>query len=511
MSGPLSPRGAWQATSCSMARALEVVSSKSALLILREAFYGTTRFDDFAERVGISEPVAAARLRELVDEGLLEREPYREPGQRTRMAYRLTGKGAELLPVLVSLMQWGDRWLAPAGPPVVLRHRSAARPCMRSCAVAPGTRPLLTTLSSPSGRGEMTWTGRTSNGTLPGTYTTVMSPAHHKDADDSPVAKAKGVLHRVDRAQQRWPWLAVVVAAVRKFSDDQAGHLAALIAYYAFASIFPLLLVAVTILDIVASHFPKVGGKLLAALHDYPVIGSQLRSSMTHGLSGAGLALIIGILLTLFGARGVATALQNALNSVWEVPQYRRPRFPKNLLRSVGLIAALGPGQIITIALSSVAGGTGHLGGAFAKIAAFVVSLLLNVGLFWVAFRLATAAEVATRELRISAILAAVAWQLLQLLGGFFIAHYSKSTSAYGTFAVVLGLLAWFYLQAQITLYVAEVNVVWVRRLWPRSIAPPPLTAADLAAYQLYAEATLRRPEIDVVVRELQQGKGRRQ
>jgi DNA-binding HxlR family transcriptional regulator len=106
-----------------MARALEVVSSRSALLILREAFYGTTRFDDFAERVGISEPVAATRLKELVDEDLLQREPYREPGQRTRMAYRLTEKGAELLPVLVSLMQWGDRWLAPDGPPVVLRHR----------------------------------------------------------------------------------------------------------------------------------------------------------------------------------------------------------------------------------------------------------------------------------------------------------------------------------------------------------------------------------------------------
>jgi DNA-binding HxlR family transcriptional regulator len=105
-----------------MARALEVVSSRSALLILREAFYGTTRFDEFAERVGISEPVAAGRLRDLVDEGLLEREPYREPGQRTRMAYKLTDKGAELLPVLVALMQWGDRWLQPDGPPVQLRH-----------------------------------------------------------------------------------------------------------------------------------------------------------------------------------------------------------------------------------------------------------------------------------------------------------------------------------------------------------------------------------------------------
>jgi DNA-binding HxlR family transcriptional regulator len=123
MSGSLDPRGGWQATECSIALALDVVSSRSALLILREAFYGTTRFDDFADRVGISEPVAAARLRELVDDGLLAREPYREPGQRTRMAYRLTDKGADLLPAMVALMQWGDRWLQPARPPVVLRHR----------------------------------------------------------------------------------------------------------------------------------------------------------------------------------------------------------------------------------------------------------------------------------------------------------------------------------------------------------------------------------------------------
>jgi DNA-binding HxlR family transcriptional regulator len=122
LTGSLSPRAGWQATMCSMARALDVVSSKSALLILREAFYGTARFDDFAERAGISEPVAATRLRELVEAGLLAREPYREPGQRTRMAYRLTDKGAELLPVLVALMQWGDRWLQPDGPPVLLRH-----------------------------------------------------------------------------------------------------------------------------------------------------------------------------------------------------------------------------------------------------------------------------------------------------------------------------------------------------------------------------------------------------
>jgi DNA-binding HxlR family transcriptional regulator len=123
MTGSLEPRGAWTADRCTIARALEVVPTRSAFLILREAFYGTTRFDDFAARVGISEPVAAARLRELVDNGLLEREDYREPGQRTRRQYRLTEKGADLFPALVALMQWGDRWLDDRGGPVEFRHR----------------------------------------------------------------------------------------------------------------------------------------------------------------------------------------------------------------------------------------------------------------------------------------------------------------------------------------------------------------------------------------------------
>ena len=128
LTGALDPREGWKAERCTIAKALEVVSTRSALLILREAFYGTTRFDDFAERVGISEPVAAARLRELVDQGLLEREDYREPGQRTRQQYRLTEKGADLFPVLVALMQWGDRWLDDRGGPIELLHRDCGEP-----------------------------------------------------------------------------------------------------------------------------------------------------------------------------------------------------------------------------------------------------------------------------------------------------------------------------------------------------------------------------------------------
>jgi DNA-binding HxlR family transcriptional regulator len=123
LTGELDPREGWKAERCTIAKSLEVLSTRSALLILREAFYGTTRFDDFAERVGISEPATAARLQELVDDGLLEREDYREPGQRTRQRYRLTEKGADLFPALVALMQWGDRWLDDRGGPVEIRHR----------------------------------------------------------------------------------------------------------------------------------------------------------------------------------------------------------------------------------------------------------------------------------------------------------------------------------------------------------------------------------------------------
>jgi DNA-binding HxlR family transcriptional regulator len=123
LTGALEPRGGWVADRCTIARTLDAIPTRSAFLILREAFYGTSRFDDFAQRVGISDAVTAARLRELVDGGLLEREDYREPGQRTRQRYRLTEKGADLFPALVALMQWGDRWLDERGGPVELRHR----------------------------------------------------------------------------------------------------------------------------------------------------------------------------------------------------------------------------------------------------------------------------------------------------------------------------------------------------------------------------------------------------
>jgi DNA-binding HxlR family transcriptional regulator len=129
LQGPLADRGRWRATRCSIDKALGVVGTRSALLLMREAYYGTSRFDDFAARVGITETVAAARLRELVAAGLLDRRPYRDPGQRTRYEYVLTPMGRDLAPAALALMQWGDRYLTGTnGPPLTLTHAGCGAP-----------------------------------------------------------------------------------------------------------------------------------------------------------------------------------------------------------------------------------------------------------------------------------------------------------------------------------------------------------------------------------------------
>lgn len=298
-----------------------------------------------------------------------------------------------------------------------------------------------------------------------------------------------------DRRQRRWPALAFVVAVLKKFSDDEGGNLAALLAYYAFLAILPLLLVLVTVLDLVLSHDPALRERVLdSALRYYPVLRTQLVGSV-HSLNRSGFALVIGLIASFFGARGVARVAQDAFNAVWEVPMPRRPQFPWSVLRSIGLILAVGIGQIITGILSGFAGGVGHpITRAGPEIAAAALALVLNVCLFWLAFRLATASEVSWHDLRLGAILAAVSWQVLQLVGGYVLDHLLHHSSAlYGVFGVVLGLLVWLYLQARITLYAIEASTVQAWRLWPRGLLPP-LTEQDRRAYKLYAQATRRSP-----------------
>ena len=303
----------------------------------------------------------------------------------------------------------------------------------------------------------------------------------------------KGPLRAVDAYQRGHRWLGFPLAVLKKFGDDQAGNLAALIAYYAFFSLFPLLLVLVTVLGLLLRHDAALQQRVLSsALANFPVIGDQLKTNV-HSLNRTGIGLAVGIVGTFIGARGVANAAQNALNAIWEVPYKDRPGFPMNLLRSVAMIGVVGLGVAGTTVLSSLGGGTHHTAVGL-RVVLLAVALGVNVLLFWLGFRLATASDVTWRELFLGAAIAAAVWQLLQVIGSYFVARTLKnSTPVYGVFGLVIGLLSWLYLQAQLTLYAAEVDVVKHRRLWPRALVPPPLTEADERAYRAYTQVEERR------------------
>ena len=286
------------------------------------------------------------------------------------------------------------------------------------------------------------------------------------------------IAERIDGFQQRRAWLAVPAAVVRKFGEDQAGNLAALIAYYAFFSFFPLMLALTTVLGYVMGNHPQVADKVVGSvLSQFPVVGQQLQDG-THPLHGNAFALVIGIGGALWAGLGIANCAQTALNTVWQVPIAARPTFVKRTLRSLLLVVVLGAAVLATTVVSGFTSGAGSYGfavGAGVRVLGIAVSLAVNVVIFTAAFRVLTDRSVGTRDLVPGAVAAAVGWQVLQLLGGWYIAHTIKgASSAYGTFAVVIGLLTFFYLAAQITLLGAELNVVRCKRLWPRSLLEPP-------------------------------------
>ncbi|HEY3673033.1 MAG TPA: YihY/virulence factor BrkB family protein [Acidimicrobiia bacterium] len=302
------------------------------------------------------------------------------------------------------------------------------------------------------------------------------------------------VLDRIDSWQQRHRAPAFVVGVVKKYGDDRGSQLAALITYYGFLALFPLLLVFVTVLGYVAHDDPGLRRDLLdTALADFPVVGQELRRNV-GALGGNGLALAVGRLALIWGSLGVAQVAQHAMAQVWNVPGARRPGFGPRLVRSLLVLAVLGLAIVGTAALTTIA--TLVPGGSAVPIVSTVLVVVLNIGLYWLAFRLLTTTEIPWRDLLPGAVLGGVAWTALQALGGWLVARQLRHTSElYGTFGVVLGLLFFLYLAAQITVYAAEVNVVRARHLVPRSLAPPPLTDADEAVLTDVAAAEQRRPE----------------
>jgi YihY family inner membrane protein len=312
----------------------------------------------------------------------------------------------------------------------------------------------------------------------------------------NPVERA---VRRFDRFQQRHRVLAVPWAVLQKFGNDQGGAKAALMAYYGLFALFPMLLLFTTILGFVLSGNDQLRHHLIdSALGDFPVIGPQLKSS-AHPLEGSGVALAIGLVGTLYGTLGLGQSSQNALNTIWNIPYVRWPSFYFRWARALGILALLGLAVLASTALTAFATAVTH--GTRATVLAIACSAVINFGLFMVAFMVMSADHLSARSVLVGTIFATVFWEFLQVIGSWYVTRSLQHASpTYGVFAVIIALVSWIYLGAHLFLLAAEINVVLFYRLWPRSIAQPPLIDGDRRTFERLALMEVRRPEMEVAV-----------
>jgi YihY family inner membrane protein len=307
------------------------------------------------------------------------------------------------------------------------------------------------------------------------------------------------VLRRADRFQQSHAPLAFAYAVIKKFGDDRGGQLGGLIAFYGFLSFFPLMLVTVTLTAFLAHGNAHLAKQIrTSALSQFPVVGPDLAGNV-KALPGSGLGLAVGLVGLLWGAQGVTQSVQYAFAEVWHIPYKDRPAFLVRTLRGFTLFALLGGGVVVTAFLASLGSLLGH--SVIAAAAGFVLGAVVSVALYVTVFRMLSPHDVGWRDLLAGAVVAGVAWQVLQVVGVQLVAHQLRhSSQLYGTAGVVLGLISFLVLAAQITLYGLEINVVRAQRLWPRSMLPETLTDADRKMLQTLAAQEVRRDGQQVTV-----------
>jgi YihY family inner membrane protein len=312
------------------------------------------------------------------------------------------------------------------------------------------------------------------------------------------------LLERVDRFQRRHPRAGLPIAVIYKFADDQGNYLAALITYYGFLSLFPLLLLSSTILGFVLSGHPHLQQQVLdSALGQVPIVGAQLTSP--HGTTGSGVGIAIGILGTIYGGLGVTNAAQNAMNTIWRVPRNKRPNPITARLRGLLLLVVVGLAAIGTTALAA----TGSVltdYSVWSKIGIGAGTLVLNAVVFTIAFRIATARELTRAQTVPGAVIAAGCWLVLQYTGAVYVGHVVRRADEINSvFAVVLGLIAWIYLEAVVVVLAVEYNSVRSLGLYPRALLTPftddvDLTNADEESYAQQAEAQRAKDFEDIKV-----------
>jgi YihY family inner membrane protein len=312
------------------------------------------------------------------------------------------------------------------------------------------------------------------------------------------VKRIERLLRAIDRFQQRHTVLGFPFGVVKKYGDDQGGKKAALLAHYGFLSLFPLLLVFVTLLGYVLANNQELQREVIDTLaRQFPVLGPQVEKSIST-IKGSGTALGIGLLGILWGGLGIVQSFQDAMNDIWNIPRRHRPNFWWRLARGLAALLLVASEVVAATILAQLGiAGPGLLG----RVDLLAGSFLLNLLLLVVMFQLLTGTRLRWRWLLPGAAVGALGWSVLQTVGVQLLNHQlERANLLYGVFAVVLVLLGWLYLSSQLVLYAAEINVVLARRLWPRSLLQPPLTEPDRRVLTALARTEERRPEQRVQV-----------
>jgi YihY family inner membrane protein len=320
------------------------------------------------------------------------------------------------------------------------------------------------------------------------------------------VKRIERLLRAIDLFQQRHSVLGFPFGVVKKYGDDQGGRKAALLAHYGLLCLFPLLLVFVTVLGYALANNPELQEQVIDTLaRQFPVLGTQLEGSI-RTIQGSGLALVVGVLGTLWGGLGITQSFQDAMNDIWNIPRRARPSFFWRLARGLGALLLVA-GEVVAATVLAQQGMAGP--GLLGRADLLAGSLLLNLVLLTVMFQILTGMRVRWRWLLPGAAVGALGWSVLQSVGVSLLGRQLQQANlVYGVFAAVVVLLGWLYLSSQLVLFAAEINVVLARRLWPRSLLQPPLTEPDRQVLTALAQTEERRPEQRVQVTFLPEATG---
>ncbi len=295
----------------------------------------------------------------------------------------------------------------------------------------------------------------------------------------------------VDEWQRRSRLIGPVYGVIKKSGDDRANQFVVALGWYGFVAIYPLLLVVITVFGFIGA--PSLGHSLVSTLHEFPVVGSQFNPERgSSSLHGSVLGLVVGLIGLVYGAQGVTQTAQQAMAQVWNVPELELPGFVPRLARSLVGLVTIGGAFVINAGVATLATDKGLSWGI--RIPVFVGLLLINVLLYFAAFRALTPGGIGTRELLPGAAVGSLGFSLLITLGAGLVQHQVRHSSAtYGQFGIVIGLVGFLFFLAKISLYGAELNPVLARHLWPRAIVSTHPTQADDQVLRDITHQSLRR------------------